>query len=54
MDKQRKVQCDLTVKWLIEKTKKFDENMEVAVQFRDDGGDYLEMMEEIIEAQMIK
>lgn len=30
----------MTVKKLIEELKKFDENMEVAVQFRDDGGDY--------------
>jgi len=30
----------MTVKELIEELKKFDENMKVAVQFRDDGGDY--------------
>ena len=30
----------MTVKEFIEDLKNFDENMEVAVQFRDDGGDY--------------
>ena len=30
----------MTVKEFIEELKNFDENMEVAVQFRDDGGDY--------------
>ena len=30
----------MTVKELKEKIEKFDENMEVAVQYRDEGGDY--------------
>lgn len=30
----------MTVGELIEKLKKFDKNLKVEVQFRDDGGDY--------------
>ena len=38
---------DYTVAELIEELKRFDENLKVRVQFRDDGGDYCGTDEEV-------
>lgn len=38
----------MTVKELIEKLKQYDENLEVVVEYRDSGGSYNELDDEIL------